>query len=238
MDECRILLVRHPETTANVEGRYVGRGDTPLSERGATQVPLLVSAIEGFRPDAIYTSPLMRARIVAEGAASALGMQALVDERLTELDFGVTEGLTYPEIVERGITFSFAAEDEPVAPGGESRRDILRRTAGVMDDIVALGGKRVAVVTHGGVVRSALVHLLGLPISAIWSFEISNGCVAHVRVIQGHGQLVELRTPLAYRIVRWTPVVPLLNREALPMPGRYHAAYDVIDSTGFEVTSA
>lgn len=194
MDEYRILLVRHPETIANVEGRFVGRGDAPLSERGKHQAPLLVSAIERFLPNIIYTSPLMRACTVAESAAFALGVQMLVDERLTEIDFGAIEGLTYPEIVERGVTFRIDAEDEPVAFGGESRRDILARTAEVMEAILHADERRVAVVTHGGVVRSALVHLLGLPLSAIWSFDIDNGCMAHIRVIDGHGQLVEFHT--------------------------------------------
>ncbi|MDZ4178667.1 MAG: histidine phosphatase family protein, partial [Coriobacteriia bacterium] len=40
-----ILLVRHPETSANVEGRFVGRGDAPLTPRGIEQIPLLVDAI-------------------------------------------------------------------------------------------------------------------------------------------------------------------------------------------------
>ncbi|MDZ4180467.1 MAG: histidine phosphatase family protein [Coriobacteriia bacterium] len=185
-----IVLVRHPETSANVEGRYVGRGDASLTPRGIEQIPLLVAAIQTFDPEAIHTSPLARTRTVADTAAALLGVPEVVDDRLTELDFGLAEGLTFEETRSRGITFEFKSEDRPVAPEGESRLDIMRRTAEVLDEIVAGERARVAIVTHGGVFRSALVHLLGLPLSAIWAFDIRNGCTAEVRVREGHGQLI------------------------------------------------
>ncbi len=190
----RILLVRHPETTANIEGCYVGRGDTPLTPRGIRQIALLSSAIHDFAPQVIWTSPLERAAIVAGRAATDTGLTARVDDRLTELDFGQAEGLTYAEAIEQGVTFDFASEHRPVAPGGESRRDILRRTSRAIDEILTEPEDRIAIVTHGGVLRSALVYLLELPISAIWAFQIDNGCVAQVELLDERGRLVEFRT--------------------------------------------
>ncbi|MDP2183211.1 MAG: histidine phosphatase family protein [Actinomycetota bacterium] len=189
MKETRILLVRHPETEANVTGRWVGRGNAPLTAVGHEQVPRLVGEIVRFEPDAIWSSPLGRTLAVAEEAARTVGLELTIDERLTELDFGDAEGLTYEEAVERGIPFEFKCEDHPVAPGGESRRDILRRTDEVLADAMA-SSSRIAVVTHGGVFRSALVILLGLPIAGIWAFDIRNAQVAEVRVVDGHGMLV------------------------------------------------
>ncbi|MDZ4180738.1 MAG: histidine phosphatase family protein, partial [Coriobacteriia bacterium] len=135
------------------------------------------------------TSPLARTRTVADRAAALLGVPEFIDERVTELDFGHAEGLTFEETRSRGMAFEFKAEDKPVAPGGESRLDIMRRTAEVLDELAAGEHSRVAVVTHGGVLRSAIAHLLGLPLSAIWAFDIRNGCVAEVRVREGHGQI-------------------------------------------------
>ncbi len=192
-EERRILLVRHPETEANVDGRFIGRGDASFTERGEAQARLLVDAIVAFGPDAVWTSPLRRTRVVADAAAEQLGSTPVVDARFSELDFGTAEGLTYEQTVESGVTFDFTSEDVPVAPGGESRRDIYERVAEALADIVR-PGERVAIVTHGGVFRSAITHLLGLPLSAIWAFHIHNGSIADIRVVDGHGMLEEFRT--------------------------------------------
>jgi len=188
MDERRILLVRHPETEANVNGRFVGCGDVPYTDRGERQALLAVDAIADFEPDEIWSSPLRRAHHVAEIAAMRLGVAHVVDGRLNELDFGEAEGLTYQETQERGIEFEFGSQDAPVAPGGESRRDILIRTgAGI--DAASGQARHVAIVTHGGVFRSAMVYLLGLPIDAIWSFDIRNAQCAEFRIVDGHTML-------------------------------------------------
>lgn len=198
MSETRILLVRHPETQANVSGRWVGRGNAPYTALGELQVEAVVARLIEFAPDEIRSSPLFRAHEPARRAAAALGLDHHVDERLNELDFGAAEGLTIQEAKARGIAFDFKAWDKPVAPGGESRADIMARTAEALDDAIA-SGARVALVTHGGVFRSGLVHLLGLPPAGIWAFHIRNAAVAEIRVgewgtAQGWGMLEEFGT--------------------------------------------
>lgn len=185
-----VLIVRHPETRANTEGRFVGRGDSPLTERGVTQVGLLAGRITDFAPDTVWSSPLARAFVVAEKAARAGGVALNVDERLLELDFGQAEGLTWPQIEAAGLAFDYHSADRPVAPGGESRADIEARSAAFAEDLLALGGRH-AVCTHGGVFRAMLVHLLGLGRSDIWAFHIRNGAVAHVTFDDGHGMIEE-----------------------------------------------
>lgn len=190
MRETRILLVRHPETEANVTGRMVGRGDSPFTPEGRRQAARLPKRIAAFEPDAIWSSPLERALVVAQGGAELSGAALVVDDRLLELDFGDAEGLTFEEIAEAGIEFNFRAADEPVAPGGESRAAIERRSAEVCDELVAKGGRYV-IVAHGGVVRASIVHLLGLKPAAIWAFHIHNAQLAHISVIEGHGMMEE-----------------------------------------------
>jgi broad specificity phosphatase PhoE len=195
----RLLIVRHPQTEANVNGRFVGRGDTPYTELGELQRELLAAEIASFGPDRIVASPVRRTREVAESAADVLGLEPAYDELITELDFGAAEGLTYAELCERGIQFDFKREDAPVAPGGESRLEIFRRSAAVADREVRAGG-RVAIVTHGGVFRSMVVYLLGLPLSAIWSFDIQPAQLAEVLVGEDHALLVAFRRPEGERV--------------------------------------
>lgn len=190
--ETHILIVRHPETEANVNGRYVGRGNSPFTEEGRKQLRRLPRRIGEFAPEHIWTSPLERAVVLAQAAGRSVGVPSAVDERLIELDFGIAEGLTYEEIVERGITFNYKNLDEPVAPQGESRNDIESRSAAFCEHLVAMGGRH-AVVTHGGVFRAALVHLLGLETNDIWAFHIHNAQMAYVRVVEDHGMLEEYK---------------------------------------------
>jgi broad specificity phosphatase PhoE len=192
MATTEILIVRHPETNANVEGRFVGRGESPLTERGERQVPLLVARIAEFTPDVVWSSPLQRARLVAESAARESAVSFRMDERLLELDFGQAEGLTWEEIEAAGLAFDYRASETPVAPGGESRADIEARSAGFADSLVLAGGRH-AVCTHGGVFRAMLVHLLGLCTTDIWAFHIRNGAAAHVTVTEEHAMIEEFR---------------------------------------------
>lgn len=190
MPETWLLIVRHPETEANVTGRFVGRGASPYTAEGRREARRLPGKIAAFRPDAILTSPLERARTVAERAGRHAHVPVTVDERLCELDFGDAEGMTYEEIAEAGMSFNYRSVADPVAPGGESRASIAARSGAVADELVARGG-RFAVVAHGGVVRSMITHLLGLPGDAIWSFHVHNAQLATVHVVEGHGSLEE-----------------------------------------------
>ena len=190
MSQTEILMVRHPETQANVSGRLVGRGHSPYTRIGLRQLRRVPKKIAAFGPQTVWSSPLERAHRLAARAARVAGVPLIVDERLLELDFGDAEGLTFEEIAEASMTFDYVSLDLPVAPGGESRGSIERRTAAFCDELVATGGRH-AVVTHGGVVRAALVHLLGFESTDIWAFHIHNTQLAHVRIIDGHGRLEE-----------------------------------------------
>lgn len=189
MPECRILLVRHPETEANINGCCVGRGDSPYTERGGRQAALLVDEICGFRPDTVWTSPLRRTTEIAKAAVARCGSNLVTDDRLIELDFGTAEGLTFELAAEQGIAFDFHAVDSPVAPEGESRREIFTRTAAALDEIIASDDERIAIITHGGVFRSAVVYLLGLDIDGIWKFHIQNGQLGEFTIIDGHKRM-------------------------------------------------
>ena len=190
--ETDILIVRHPETEANVEGRFVGQGESPYTALGRIQARRLPKKLAHFRPDEIWTSPLLRARVVAERAVRLTGVPLHVDDRLMEMDFGLAEALTWEELTEADIPFNYKSADEPVAPGGESRNQIETRVGAVLDEIHAHGGRHV-VVCHGGVMRAALVHVLGLDPEQIWTFSIHNGQMAHVRIVGDHGLLEEYR---------------------------------------------
>lgn len=190
--ETRILIVRHPETDANVDGRFVGRGQSALTAEGHRQRRRLVPKVAGFEPEVVWTSPLARTLSVSRPAAARARVPLVFDERLLELDFGSAEGLTLDEVRSAGLEFNYRNAEQPVAPGGESRAQIEGRVAEFCDELLARGGRHV-IVTHGGVFRASLVHLLCLSSTDIWAFHIRNAQMAEVHVVDGHGMLQEYR---------------------------------------------
>ena len=190
MATTELLIVRHPETEANVAGRFVGQGESGYTAEGRRQARRLPLKIAQFKPVVIWSSPLVRARTVAERAARIAHVPLRIDPRYLELDFGAAHALTWEEITEAGIAFNYRSEDEPVALGGESRNELLARVSAAVDEACEHGGRH-AIVCHAGVMRAILSHTLKLHGDHLWMFAINNAQLATVRVIDGHSQLVE-----------------------------------------------
>jgi len=158
-----LYLVRHGETDHNLSGLAMGHLDSPLNERGHRQARQTADWL-GRRPiQRILSSDLSRALETAAPLATAVGLNVEPDPRLRELSFGIFEGrsvadceLTHPEIVARWRSgdFDFAP------PDGETRRDLMRRTREVLDDILAAPEEHIALVTHGGTLNALHTHLI------------------------------------------------------------------------------
>lgn len=188
----RIMLIRHPETRANTESRYIGRMDSPLSPRGERQSAWLARSVENWGADVVFSSPLGRALSTARVIAPE-GVAVRVLEELAEIDFGVAEGLTYDEIRERGIVLDYVGNG-PIAPDGETGLAFDARVRAAAD-LIAAGPERSVVVTHGGVVRRLLVTWLGLPVDRAWCFAAPNAVSIVVRIEDGVGVLESLTPP-------------------------------------------
>jgi len=177
-------LVRHGESTWNHARRFQGARDAELSARGLEQAERLAGALAGGRFDAVYTSPLRRARETAEACAARLGLAPTVLEDLREVGLGDWEGLAVEVVVERyGDQYwrwLTAPGDHP-PPGGEPLEALQRR---VMAALEAIHGRhpagRVLVVTHGGVIAAFLGHCLALGLNALWRLRVDNASVSRV----------------------------------------------------------
>jgi len=190
-----ILLVRHGETQWNLERRYQGRFDSPLTELGAAQALAIGRLLAGL-PEAvaapIAASPQGRARRTTEIIREELGSAGAVslDERLRELTLGSWDGLTYSEIEVRspGIFDDGGPEWCFRAPDGESYDAFVARIGewlGEQDDAAPI-----IVVAHGlvsRVLRGLYAHLpravaLTLPVPQDRIYRLSNGAIEELRV--------------------------------------------------------
>jgi broad specificity phosphatase PhoE len=185
-----VLLVRHPETEANVRKAFVGTGESPFTAKGLEQAAALERCITAWGPTCVHASPRERARSVGEAVAAAAGVPAHIDEDLAEIDFGAAEGLTFDEARERGVEMDLLGGPSEAAPfkDGETWHAFVARVERAALRIEACGG-RVAVVTHGGVVRALLTHWLALPHEAAWRFAVGNAAIATLTLAEGHGTL-------------------------------------------------
>lgn len=150
----RLLLIRHGETSANVDGRMQGRGDDPLTERGQQQVLAVAERLkrEAHPVTALYTSPLGRARLTADAIGESLGVTPQPRDGLQEINLGSLEGASAAE-----LAAVLASGPDTRYPEGESLREFVERSVGTMAGLIAAHpGETIAVVTHGGVISTVL----------------------------------------------------------------------------------
>ena len=173
-----LILIRHGETEFNREGRFQGGIDAPLNDHGRRQAERLAAQLAGERIDALHCSDLLRARQTAAPAAAALGLPAQPDARLREQGFGVLEGLTFAEAHERqpaALAAWARHQADSAPPGGETVRAFHDRVVAAVRDIAARhAGKRIAVVTHGGVLDMLWRATHGLPLDGPRTVLIPN----------------------------------------------------------------
>ncbi|HEY7142557.1 MAG TPA: histidine phosphatase family protein [Methylomirabilota bacterium] len=185
-------LVRHGETSCNSEGRFQGRLDAPLSPRGHAQAAALAAGLAGTRFDALYTSPLSRARETAVACGSALGLEPIALDDLREIGLGAWEGLTLETVRARDGERYRRWREAPVAhppAGGEPMAGLAGRVRAALDGLTARHpAGRVLVVSHGGAIASALCAWLGRPLDAIWSLRLDNASIT--RVVLPAGRLL------------------------------------------------
>jgi alpha-ribazole phosphatase len=183
-------LVRHGETTWNSIGRFQGGLDAPLSERGRAQAAALAAGLAGTRFEAVYTSPLRRARDTAAACRPALGLEPVAMDDLREVGLGDWEGLTLETVEARDGEHYRRWLEAPVdhpAPAGESMSSLASRVRTALDGLCSAHPEgRVLVVSHGGVISSALCGWLGRPLNAIWSFRLANASITRVVLPAGH----------------------------------------------------
>jgi probable phosphoglycerate mutase len=159
-----LTLVRHGETSANLEGVWHGSTDGPLTPRGREQALRVAGFLRDRHADAsaIYSSPLLRARETAGAIAGRLGLEPRLEKGLAEFDLGTWEGKTYRELHERHRLWDEMRRDPDFAPhGGESPRRVAERIVEALRRIGASHpGERVIVVAHGGALSLGLAALV------------------------------------------------------------------------------
>ncbi|MBI4698806.1 MAG: histidine phosphatase family protein [Nitrospirae bacterium] len=206
----KLYLIRHGETEDAQPKRYKGHIDVPLSENGILQMKGLskyivqncssrLNCLNGLGGlNAVYCSDLSRAVKSAEIIAEPHGLKPIIMPELRERSFGTWEGMTFDEIKQKWPEAFHSWAENPLKFGpvqGESTLDVRDRAMGAFNRIMndhgsnslnGLSGLKdvsIAIVSHGGVNRVILCHILGIPLENI--FRVEQDCGA-LNIIEFH----------------------------------------------------
>lgn len=187
-------LVRHGQTAWNVEGRFLGAADIPLTDAGTTQAASLVRAFARIPLAAIYASDLQRAVATAAPIAAAHDLPIHTDPRLREMAQGILEGHLGKDIRPHHAEFFAAWEEDPadvVVPGGESLRQTLARASAALTEIVAAHKSNddvhLLVVSHGLTLQALISEAIGLDLRYSLRLRPQHGLVSTILLPDASG---------------------------------------------------
>lgn len=207
----RVIIVRHGQSSYNIERRIQGRTDVSrLTEKGCADASKVGKALSNIAFNAIYTSPLQRAKKTAEIIYSELATDGaksvtpLVADKLMEIDLPLwAEMLSadvkqkFPEdyrtwkqrphelrmLLEDGTTEHF-----PVLAIYEQARSFWEEVLQVHQ------GETILIVAHNGINRALISTALGIPPSRYHSLQQSNCCISVLNFAGGLGEPVQLES--------------------------------------------
>lgn len=200
-DSCLMYLIRHGATANNLAKppRLQGQGlDAPLSPHGRQQAKQTADFLKARPIQAVFSSPLARARETAEIIAESWGSAVTTIDALTEADVGRWEGRSWRDIEEndREEYQRFVELPEQYGySGGESLPQVQSRVVPAMERLLEDNlGRQIVVVTHNVVNRMFWAHLLGLPIKEGRNMSQENCGISLVRLRSGKPKLLTMNS--------------------------------------------
>ncbi len=174
-EQTELWLIRHGETEWSLSGKHTSRTDISLTEHGRRRAEELRDYLKGKKFDAVFVSPMQRARETC--AIAGFGDVAVVDEGLREWDYGVYEGKTTAEIRKEVPGWS-VWKDEIV--GGETVEHVGERADDVISRALAAGasGGAVALFAHAHILRILAARWIGLEADSGGLLALGTGSVS------------------------------------------------------------
>ena len=192
-----VFLVRHGSTDHLghvISGRM---GGVALKAAGQAEARRVAARLRAERVAALYTSPLQRARETAAPLADALGVEATVDERLLEIDFGDWNGKRFQELDGDPVWRAWNdARASTRAPNGETMGEVQVRLRDFLDEVSTRHPDgRVAAVSHADVIKAVLADVLGFSMDRHAAIEISPGSVSALAAVASRSKRLMSPSP-------------------------------------------
>ncbi|MBR1948829.1 MAG: histidine phosphatase family protein [Alphaproteobacteria bacterium] len=176
-------IFRHGESTYNIAGKIQGQtNDSELTDLGKEQAENIGKKLKNKGVEIIVTSPLFRAVQTAELVNRSIEKNIVEDNRFTEVDVGVVEGMNYLDVKEKyskefekmhshGIDY-----DESCYPDGETRKQVRARVFEGLEYWAANDKYKTIAVSSHGIMLSQILFAFG-----DFKTDIPNGAILHIR---------------------------------------------------------
>ncbi len=187
-----LYLVRHGETVLTPTRKFSGVGalDPELTADGLAQAERVAVEVAKLKPDVLISSPLQRTRQTAEAIAAATGLEIVYDKDWYELSFGTWDGKSIEEVkAETPDDYQAWLNSSSYRPGGGESYDEARiRVEAAMENIVAeYPGKKVVIVTHNGVIKSAANIAIGGPNDGVFHMDATPCSISSISIWPSDG---------------------------------------------------
>ncbi len=178
-----VYLIRH--TTPQIEkGICYGQSDIPLAETFHNDIKKVLQHLPD-RVDAVYSSPLSRCVKLAELIKS--NQKITIDKRLMEINFGDWEMKKWDEINQEVLNEWMKDFVNVHAPSGENFIDLNNRVKQFIDELTKKNHKRIAIVTHAGVIRSFIIRILESPLKNAFKIPVDYSSITKIDIGADNG---------------------------------------------------
>lgn len=189
-----IYIVRHGETIYNQKGLLQGHLDSPLSSVGIDQMERAADILMNVKCEFIICSDLGRAVQSAQIVAKKSNLPIFSEPRLRERNLGIAQGLTSSEFADKYPLeyekFNRGDQDY-IIPGGESIIQRFTRSINCLQEIAEkYEGKKIIVITHGGVLDGVFRKITGIPLTSKRYFSLLNASVSTIEIFNKEWKLL------------------------------------------------
>lgn len=191
-----VVLLRHGRSTSNTEGVLAGRAEgVDLDDKGREQAVGLIERIGDLPIRAMVCSPMLRCRRTVEPLADALSLEFVVDERLSEVDYGEWAGRKIGDLVDEPLWRVVQAHPSAAMfPGGEGLAQVQARAVAAVRDhdrrlTLEYGGAQGGEVlwlacSHGDVIKAVIADAFGMHLDSFQRVTVDPASVSVIRYTQ------------------------------------------------------
>ena len=189
----QILIIRHGETQWNKGEIFRGRHDIGLNETGIRQAGYLGKYLAETKLEAVYSSPLKRARDTADPVARNHSLDIGIAPELIDLDYGEWEGKSHQEVKDKYPELYYKWLNAPHLvdfPDGENLERVRGRVKSLLDRLLVKHSDKLALVSHRVVSKVLVCLMLGLDNSRFWDIKMDLGGITIFDYASGRYRLI------------------------------------------------
>ena len=192
-----IFFVRHGLTDWNIQRRFQGTCDIPLNEAGIEQARTAAARCAKLGFERIDHSTLLRASQTAQIISSQSGTPLFPCSGFNEVCLGAFQSLNHEQAQSQypqAYAQYFADRINAAPPGGESLSPVQQRALAALEVVEreSAGCERIAVVSHGALLKTLLGAIAGIPLEHFARFDVSNGSISVIESKEGRRRLITL----------------------------------------------